>query len=158
MGMSAVQVALPVVLFVTVVLFKFCQWRKLTASSQMPEQITVSKYPTQYAYGDEIVHNGVLYDIKMVREVGGNYIISAIADKQEMRLGQICGYLFGSGGHTDTEQVKILPFVFLFFETPWLWLPGKIITELDRPVYSSPFFPYRRALVISPPPRRNYTA
>src|SRR4051812_36798677 len=128
LGMISLQMIMPLLLLLAISLAKESQRESIAIneySGRLCAEIRINENDSRLHFtdADEFIYNGVLYDAQSIKKGNGQYIIRAIADKKETQLQQVNAAQFEQSNNPATENFKIIPFFFLFFQRPAVWLP-----------------------------------
>lgn len=162
LGMSSLQIVLPVFIFFAVLVVRQQQWNEIIADCDNNEhfeqiKIAAAEAPADYTAGGEFMYHGVLYDIHSVTKENGNYVITALADKPETQLQQVnAGNIEGTHG-INTQEIKVLPFFFLYYEQHVAWQLSAVYFNNIFSVYHERSFPEHIVSIMAPPPRSGNT-
>lgn len=154
----AVQILLPALIFVCLLVVKNAQHNKLAGginNNTRFEQIRISKADAGHEYmtGDEFTFNGMQYDIKSVVIVDDYYVITVLPDQPETTLNNVTSGIFDTHGSAGPNDLKVLPFFFLYFESPNSWQPLCSSLKTDYQLYHHAGICNHKTGILLPPPR-----
>ncbi len=158
LGIVSLQLLLPVILLLSVVVVKQVQKTELASCKAGDSHlglITIADTQAErdYKAGEEIMYDGLLYDIGEVHHDNGVYALTVLADSSETKLAKINSQLMGQHETTNNEEIKILPFFFLYHEQPTAWEQQVITYRQVFSNYIQQSFTDHSPDIIAPPPR-----
>lgn len=126
-GMVSMQILLPLIILVAVIFVR--QWQKDELRENQNntahfKQLRISENDPelQLVDRDELLYKGVFYDVHSINKQNGEYSILALADTKETELEKVnAGQFEHSQDKKADNDLKIVPFVFLFYQKNNVW-------------------------------------